>query len=257
MKKLLQGIFLGLSLILPGMSGGTALVIMGIYTRVLDDISRLNFKPYITFGFGTAGGLLLWSSVVSHMLDNWPETTHSFLLGALWASAPLLLQDEKKRLQIPFTWKRTALLLGGIAAGLAIAVEPLAVFRPGNPESFLIIFLAGVISSATMLIPGLSGSAVLLILGIYHEILGFLRHLTWIPLGVFALGCITGLFGLAHLLQLLFLRYRPAFSYFISGLIIGSGRTLFPAEINPAVLLAAAAGAYIVTKWGGGKGRPG
>ena len=251
MKKLLQGIFLGLSLILPGMSGGTAFVIMGMYTRVLDDISSINLKPYIIFGIGTGGGLLLWAFVVSHLLEKWPEPVYAFLLGALWASAPLLLTNRENRLSIPFTWKRTLYLLGGVFIGLVIAVEPLAVFCLGDPGSFPVIFLAGAISSATMLVPGVSGSAVLLILGIYHEILGFLRHFTWIPLGVFALGCLLGLFGLARLLRYVYMRYQSFFSFFIAGLIIGSGRTLFPTHISPVVFATALAGAYVVTKWGG------
>ena len=251
MKKLLQGIILGLSLILPGMSGGTAFVIMGMYTRVLDDISSFNLKPYLIFGIGTGGGLLLWAFVISHLLDNWPEPVYAFLLGALWASAPLLLKNRENRLNMPFTWKRTLTLLGGVIIGLVIAVEPLAVFQLGNPESFPVVFFAGAISSATMLIPGVSGSAVLLILGIYHEILGFLRHFAWIPLGIFSLGCVLGLLGLARLLKYAYLRYQHFFSFFISGLIIGSGRTLFPTEITPVVFAAALAGAYAVTRWGG------
>lgn len=251
MKKLLQGVFLGLSLILPGMSGGTAFVIMGMYTRVLDDISSLNLKPYITFGIGTGSGLLLWAFVVSHLLDKWPEPVYAFLLGALWASAPLLLKNRDNRLSMPFTIKRTLYLAGGICVGLVIAVEPLAVFQIGNPESFPVIFIAGVISSATMLIPGVSGSAVLLILGIYHEVLSFLRHFAWLPLGIFVMGCVFGLVGLARLLSVIYVRHKPFFSFFISGVIIGSGRTLFPAEINPVVFIAAIAGAFIITTWGG------
>ncbi len=251
MKKLLQGMFFGLSLILPGMSGGTAFVMMGMYTRVLDDLSSLNFKPYLGFGLGTGGGLLLWAFVVSHLLETWPGPVHAFLLGALWASAPLLLKDRDQRLHTPFTAMRSVYLLAGLLLGLAIAVEPLAVFQLGNPRAYPVVFLAGVISSATMLIPGVSGSAVLLILGMYYEILGFLRQFAWLPLGIFVLGCVLGILGLARFLHFFYLRYRSFFSFFVAGLIIGSGRTLFPAEITPAVFLAAAAGALIVTKWGG------
>jgi len=251
LKKLLQGIFFGLSLILPGMSGGTAFVMMGMYTRVLDDLSSLNFKPYLIFGLGTGGGLLLWAFVVSHLLETWPGHVHAFLLGALWASAPLLLKDRDQRLHTPFTAMRTVYLLVGLLVGLAIAVEPLAVFQLGNPRAYPVVFLAGVISSATMLIPGVSGSAVLLILGMYYEILGFLRQFAWLPLGIFVLGCVLGILGLARLLHFFYMRYRSFFSFFVAGLIIGSGRTLFPAEITPVVFFVAAAGALIVTKWGG------
>lgn len=251
MKKLLQGMFLGLSLILPGMSGGTAFVIMGIYNQVLEDIASLNLRPYITFGLGVGGGLVIWAYFFSHLLDSWPEPSYAFLLGALWASAPLLLKDRDNRLVIPFTWKRFFYLAGGALLGLLIALEPLGMFHLGNPESLPVIFAAGIISSATMLIPGISGSAILLILGIYHEILGFLRFFTWLPLSVFALGCGLGLIVLARVISLIYKRYRPFFSFFIAGLIIGSGRALFPDNISIPVFIAALAGAFIVTKWGG------
>ncbi len=247
MKKFLQGIFMGFALILPGLSGGTAFIILGLYRQILLDLATFNLKPYITFAAGTAAGLLFWAHSLHHLLNVWPQVIYSFLLGALWASAPLILRINK----CTFSKKRSVYLIWGTVLGWIIAIEPLAVLPLGEYTSNVVIFLAGIVSSATMLIPGISGSAVLIIMGVYRDILDFLRNLDWLPLLIFAAGCIIGLFGLARIIALVFQRYKGFFSFFTAGMILGSGRTLFPAELHISVILAAAAGALIVTIWGG------
>ena len=245
MKNFLKGIVLGFALILPGLSGGTAFLIMGMYKQILRDLAFFNLRPYITFAMGAGVGLLFWAFFLSHLLNEWPELVFPFLLGALWASAPLILKINK----ISFSPERGVYLLTGTCVGWILAVEPLATFSLGETKIFLVLFLAGLIASATMLIPGVSGSAVLLILGVYHDILLFLNSFELVPLAFFTAGCIGGLFGLARLLLLAYERYKGFFSYFTAGLILGSGRTLFPAQLNLSAIIAILTGAVLITLW--------
>ncbi len=250
MKSFFQGLLLGFAVILPGISGGTAFIILGLYDQVLTDLASLRIKPYLIFSLGTATGLFLWALFFQQLLTSYPPLLFSFLLGALWASAPLVLKYSRQTLG-GFSWKKPVYLLAGALVGWLVAVEPFAKLTLKNTESLVVLFLAGAISSATMLIPGISGSAVLLILGLYEDILHILRYVQLLPLAVFSIGCIVGIVGLAKVLLLFFRRFQTFSGFFTAGLILGSGRTLFPSEISPAVILAAICGALTVSLWGG------
>lgn len=247
MKSFFQGLLLGVTVILPGVSGGTALIILGLHEQVLTDLASLRIRPYLTFGLGTAISLFLWAFFFQRLLISYPPLLYAFLLGALWASAPLVLKYSK---QGRFSWKKPVYLFAGALVGWLAAVEPLAKLTLNNTESLAVLFLAGAISSATMLIPGISGSAVLLILGLYEDILHILRYFQLLPLAVFSSGCIVGIVGLAKVLLLFYRRFQTFSVFFTAGLILGSGRTLFPSEISPAVVLAAVCGALTVSLWG-------
>ena len=134
--------------------------------------------------------------------------------------------------------------------GWVLAMEPPAGLSFENPQSLITLFLAGAVSSGTMLIPGISGSAVLLMLGLYEDVLHILRFVKLIPLIIFSIGCIGGVLGLARVLLLLCSRYQTFFSFFTAGLILGSGRALLPPEINFTIVLFAICGAALVSLWG-------
>lgn len=244
MKNFLKGIFLGFALILPGMSGGTAFLILGMYRQVLKDLSSFNLKPYLILGVGTGAGLLLWSFSLNHLLFRWPELVYSFLLGAVWASAPLIFRNSRK---ISFLSFKGLYSLLGVACGWFLAARPLSEAPVGESISLPMVFTSGIIASATMLIPGLSGSTALVIMGVYHHIINILSNMQLLPLLVFGTGCIVGVFGLARLLLFVYNRYTELFAFFIAGLIIGSGRILFPEQVTFPILSTAMAGALIVT----------
>lgn len=249
LKRFFHGVLFSLSIILPGISGGTVLLVFGFYERVLADLVALRIRPYITFGIGTLTGLFLWAFFFQKLITSYPPLVYSFLLGALWASAPLVLKHNAQTLN-DFLFKKIVFLLLGILSGWLFAIESPAGLLSENPQSLLMLFGAGAISSATMLIPGISGSAVLLVLGLYDDVLQILTLAKLVSLLVFAAGCTVGIWGLARVLLLLCRRYQMFFSFFTAGLILGSGRALFPPEINLMVILFAVCGAIMVSLWG-------
>jgi putative membrane protein len=102
------------------------------------------------------------------------------------------------------------------------------------------------------MIPGIPGSSVLIVLGIYDDILHSLATLDWINLVIFSVGTLAGIFGLANALDKFYSRYPALIGWFFSGLIIGSGRMLLPTGVgNPvSVVIAAIAGFALVWWWG-------
>ncbi len=252
LKKLLQGIFLGVFIVLPGMSGGTAFLILGIYKKVLRDFASLNLKPYAGLGMGAVIGVASSVMLMGYFFEKQPTYTLPLILGALWGSAPLLLKENNalREKSLPLTSK-FLFLLAGAALGWTLGIEPPSVHPAGDTSSYVFLLLAGVIASSTMLIPGISGSAVLIVLGVYGDLLLYLRQMEAFPLLFFGAGCIGGLLGLPGLVLKLFHRSRSFFSFFVAGLILGSGRALFPEELTLTAVILTAAGFLVVAKWGG------
>lgn len=249
----LKGIFLGISIILPGMSGGTAFLILGMYNRILTDLSSFNFKPYITFALGSAAGLLAFAFIVSHLIAEWPQQMFSFLLGALWASAPLILRNSDS---FSFTLNKGIYSIGGVLLGTLLTLHPLGSLPLGSAGSQGVLLAGGFISSVAMLIPGVSGSALLILLGIYHDVLQMLKGIQLLQLTMFITGGALGILLLSRVLLTLYHRHKGFFSFFVAGLIIGSGFAVFPSEIDIFSIGAAAAGAFVVSKWGGARKEP-
>ena len=249
MKRFFQGFLLSFTIILPGISCGTVFLFLGIYEHILADLAALRFRPYLILGLGTATGLFLWSFFFQKLIDSYPPVVFSFLLGALMASAPIVLKSNSQSLR-DFSWKKPVYLCAGALIGWLAAAEPLGSLTIKSSHSLIILFLAGAISSATMLIPGISGSAVLLILGLYEDVLEILSYMRLIPLTLFLTGCIAGLLGLSKVLLLLCKRYQTFFIFFTAGLILGSGRALLPPEITPGAVISAVCGALTISFFG-------
>ena len=239
----LRGIILGVGVIIPGVSGGTIMVIFGMYEKMLRDLLRFHMKPYIAMGIGALVGVFVGGALLSFLFDRHPDPTYGFILGCLFMSIPLILQRTKG-----FTRNRMILLINGAILSFSLLELP-AVFTVGAltiPQ----IFLAGFISSATMMIPGVSGSAILIVLGLYESILEAVREFQMGTLVVFVTGAATGVFLLAKVLKTLFALYMSEILFFFSGLIIGSFKMLMPASIGFFPLVTFGLGLALVYRFG-------
>lgn len=246
MDMIIKGIILGFIVVLPGMSGGTLLLIMGIYEKLLRDLSRLRILSWIPFIFGAGGGILLSGIALTWMLQEYRDIVSAFLLGSILASVKPVLGEH-----FQFSTLRTVLFLVGGALGLLLAGEPIGIVDEMVAPSLGLLFFGGAVASAAMLVPGIPGSSMLIVLGIYDSILRSLARLDWVTLVVFAAGAVVGIFGLANALDKLFTRYRAPLGWFFAGLIIGSGRMLLPAFDTPVlIVLAMVVGFSAVWIWG-------
>jgi putative membrane protein len=230
---------MGAADIVPGVSGGTVAFITGIYPRLLHSIRSFDlaalrlllrgelraawqhvdasFLTWLLAGIGTS--IFTLARVLGWLLNHYPEPLWAFFFGLILASAFMLLR------QVP-VWNMArvlALLLGTLAA-LAIALAPRAGFLGGHPG----VFLAGFIAICAMILPGISGSFILLLLGMYTAVLTAIRSFDLVFLGVFALGAAGGLLCFSRLLDWLLSRYRGATIAVLTGFLFGSLAAVWP-----------------------------
>ncbi|HSW35375.1 MAG TPA: DUF368 domain-containing protein [Candidatus Limnocylindrales bacterium] len=229
LTKLLQGVFIGVTFTLPGLSAGTVILILGFYYELLDDLSRMNLKPYLPHMLGAASGALAGIYAISYLLVHYNAILTSFLLGMLLASVPVVIKHRQKgKLTIG------PLILGGAGFIITwfIVGDPTTTFTVLPPGGYFHFFLGGSLASATMLLPGVSGSSVLIIMNLYDDVIHVFSNWEWQKLAFLTAGFAVGIFGLARLLSALYRRYNSAITFLLTGLIIGSARALLPTQFT-------------------------
>lgn len=234
----LTGFLMAMADTMPGLSGGTICFIMGFYDQFLTSIKNLLHKEtrtqailfLVKMGVGWLVGLVVGVLVISKLLRNYPYMMISFFLGLVLVSIPVTFKEETKYLKhLPD--------LIFLAIGLIIVVA-LSSFGSGLNLDFstsiplwfyAYAFIVAMIAISAMLLPGISGSTVLLIFGIYTVIINNLKALltnfnfaAFSLLVVFGLGIIIGVFSISKVISNAFKHHRGKVLYFIMGLMIGS-----------------------------------
>ena len=245
---LIKGIILGTGVIIPGISGGTIMMAFGMYEKMLEDLLKFHISPYITIGFGALIGVFTGSFVFSYLFEFHRNPTSAFILGCLLMSIPFILKRSKGYAKADVS----LFVIGGILSFILMGMPTLL---EGGTISGGQTFLAGFISSSTMMIPGVSGSAVLIILGIYEEMLLIINEFQLLNLAIFMVGATAGVFILAKVLKAIFATHESKIMFFFSGLILGSSRILFPSEFEILSFITFLLGVGIVYKWGNFKYR--
>lgn len=233
----IRGILMGSADIVPGVSGGTIALITGIYERLIYSISKINFKflkplvkldlkgfwrellDEIDFGFfiplvlGIAIAMVTIAKVVTYCMDVYPALTYAFFLGLIIASAYILLKKIPK-LQI----KHIAfVILGFVLAYIFVSLNPIAA-----NHSLPVLFISGLIAICAMILPGISGSFLLLLLGQYEYMLTALHELHFTELIVFIVGALIGILGFSKLLNYLLKKYEEVTMAFLIGVMLGT-----------------------------------
>ncbi|KYN91226.1 hypothetical protein ATY35_01175 [Vibrio cidicii] len=239
LSTFLKGLAMGAADVVPGVSGGTIAFITGIYDTLLESIRRINpsiFRLWKAQGFKAAfkhingfflialfGGVLTsiatLAKLITWMLANHPIPIWSFFFGLILVSVyHILRQVERKDVA------RFALLLFGIVFAYSITVlKPLHL----EPTS-LNVLLAGAIAICAMILPGISGSFILLLIGMYAPVLGAVKNVQLDILGLFLAGCVAGLLTFSHVLSWLLRRFRDFTLMFLTGLMIGTLPKIWP-----------------------------
>ena len=238
----LKGFILGIANIIPGVSGGTLAITLGIYEELIDVISHVfsnlkkNLKFLIPIGIGAVLSVLLMSKLINYSLDKFPIPTTLFFIGLIVGGVPLIYKRvEKNKLNIknacafliPFILVVTMAFMkdGNYAVDLSNA----------NPVMLIVLFLVGTVAAATMVIPGISGSFVLMLLGFYKPILNTISNITDFSLLThnimilvpFLLGVVIGIVLIAKLIEYLLKKHKVITYYSILGFITASIISLF------------------------------
>lgn len=242
-KSMLKGMVIGIANIIPGVSGGTMMVSMGIYDKLIHCITHLfsEFKKSVMFLFPIAIGMgvaIVASSFgLEWLFGHYPVQTNLLFIGLVLGGLPAIWKNVKDN-SVRLGHVLAGLLFFALVVGLALMGEKegAAANLSFNLINVIKLFGVGIIASATMVIPGVSGSMMLLLMGYYNPILttinDFFRSLAafdmqgilagcsvLIPFGV---GVVVGIFAIAKLIEIIFAKF-PLYAYWaIIGLIVAS-----------------------------------
>ena len=235
----LKGLFMGSADIVPGVSGGTIALITGIYERLISAISSIRFsflKPLLKGNFtdfkeklieeidfelfiplllGIGIAFIILAKVINYLLDTQTAYTFSFFLGLILASAYILYTKLEN-----FNIKLIIIsVIGIILSYIFVGLNPIA-----TNHSLVVIFISGLIAICAMILPGISGSFLLLLLGQYQYMLNALNSRNLIEILVFGIGALIGILGFSKLLNYLLERYESATMAFLIGIMVGTLR---------------------------------
>ncbi len=242
-KSILKGMVIGIANIIPGVSGGTMMVAMGIYDKLIHCITHLfsEFKKSVLFLFpiliGMGIAIIASSFGLEYLFANFPIQTNLLFIGLIVGGLPAIWKNVKGN-KVQTGHVLAFVLFFALVAGLAILgeTEGSAADLSFSFLNIVKLFGVGIIASATMVIPGVSGSMVLLLIGYYNPILtainDFIRALVSFDMngilagfGVlvpFGIGVVVGVFAIAKLIEIIFEKF-PLYAYWaIIGLIVAS-----------------------------------
>lgn len=236
-KNIYRGILMGISDLIPGVSGGTIAFILGIYDRLLEAISGFfsrDWKKHLGFlvplGLGIGITLLLFSRVIEYLLEQHYEATQFFFMGLIIGVIPYIMKQAEVKKN--FT-SRHLIILVVIGAALAVTAfipteDNLAPITSLTVPVFFLLFFSGWLASMAMLLPGISGSFILLLLGVYSTAINALSSLN-IPIALaIGAGVIVGFIVSSKAIQYLLEHFTYVTYAAIIGLILGSLFVVFP-----------------------------
>lgn len=236
----LKGMAMGAADVVPGVSGGTIAFISGIYEELLNSISSFNFSLINVFkneGFksiwikvngnflvslfvGILISVLSLAKLIESMLENHPIVIWSFFFGLVLASIIYIGKQITKWTKGSFL----CLILGAILAFYITTLNPMV---SANSSPWF-LFLAGMIAICAMILPGISGSFILVLLGAYKPVLNALNTKDFVSIIIFLVGAILGLLSFSRMLKWLFSTYKNYTLATLTGFIIGSLNKIWP-----------------------------
>ncbi|MBR0407762.1 MAG: DUF368 domain-containing protein [Clostridia bacterium] len=280
-NKLLRGVVIGVANIIPGVSGGTMMVSMGIYDTLIHCITHL-FKEFkksiltlLPYAIGMLIGILALASAINWGLENHPLPTNTLFIGLILGGlGPLVKKIDRKKINaasvIAFVALFALIIWMGFQNKDSIQNADTIDMNLGQ---MLVMVVMGVIASGTMIIPGVSGSLVLMLLGYYKAVTGALKtvasglvHFDFAALGQplmmllpFVLGIVLGIFGVAKAIEWLTAKYPTATYCGVLGLVVASpislliqtnmaGVTLVTVLVSVGMFIVGFAAAYLLAK---------
>lgn len=252
----LKGLWIGGTMTVPGISGGSMAMILGIYDRLIFAVNhavRLHKDSIlflIEFLAGAAAGMVLFSKSLLHLLEQYPMIMQYFFIGCVIGGAPMIFCAAKVK---KFTWKAIAYPVLGILLVYLISLLPPGLFSSSAHQGIGGIFLqlaGGIIIAIALVLPGISVSQMLLMLGLYEEVMQSISTFHILPILPLGIGVVLGTLLTAKAMEQA-MKKAPQFTYLVVlGFIFGSVPELFPGVPSGITiifsLLMAAAGFFAV-----------
>lgn len=238
----LKGMIIGIANIIPGLSGGTMAISVGVYEKLISTISNFfkkfkeTFKENMIFlipiGLGAVVGVVGFSKLLEFLLNNYDMPTKFAFIGLILGSFPLIFKNANKD-----GFKKINIIPLVITFGIGLTLTILEALGITGAEvsgfdinfvNVILLFFYGFIAAGTMVIPGISGSFVLLLMGVYSAVLGAVSNLNIPVLIPFAFGAVAGVLVLAKVLDTLLKKFHGQTYYAIIGFIIGALPAIYP-----------------------------
>ena len=244
----LKGMAMGISDLIPGISGGTIALLLGIYKDFISSLKSINYKSFIYLVrldfkklnnqlnlcfllpvfFGILSSIFIFSSFISFLLLDYKVHLFSFFFGLIFFSSIRLISSLKPTSTLDFFT---------VFVGLVIGLSFFFVSSLSTSNSIFSIFLAGFIAISAMLLPGISGSYILLILGKYEFMLDSISSFNWINILIFSLGAIAGILSFSKMIHYLLKNYYRSTIFFLSGLMMGALNKVWPWQLDNKIVL--------------------
>jgi len=245
----LKGFAMGAANVIPGVSGGTMALLTGIFTRLIDSLNalmeietwklllqgkvkdfwaRIDGRFLLALAVGVVVSVFTLAKVMKYVLQVHPVQTWGFFFGMIAASAVVMLLGIKGWKGSDFIW----LILGAVLGVLICTLSPTE-----TPDDLWFIAVCGAVAVCTMILPGVSGSFILLIFGKYDYIMTAISDLNWPVLIVFALGCAVGILAFSKFLHWTLARYEKQTMLILVGFVLGSLVKVWPWNDASAIAL--------------------
>lgn len=234
-----KGIAMGIANVIPGVSGGTIALITNIFERLINSLKSFDLKAiklffggkwkefvqYTDFYFlmsvlaGVGFGIIAFAKLLTFLFEKYPIFVWAFFLGLIAASVYFVAKTVKK-------WKIDVIISFVVGTAIAVIITTLNPAKENN--SFVYLTIAGAVAICSMILPGLSGSYVLVLMGVYTLTLRAVDDLNLSVLVPIAIGCVVGLLAFSHFLSWLFRKFKDQTLAILAGFILGSVSILWP-----------------------------
>lgn len=233
-KNFFKGVAMSISQIVPGVSGGTIAMILGIYDKLLHAVNNIfkdfknQYRILLQVGIGAVVGILLFSNIVKTLFDNYPIPIGYLFIGVILGGAPLMYRKatvkgiNKKSLLYLVLGILIVLMMGSPNNDASAIITSLSLFN------FIWLFIGGVVVAVALILPGISGSFMLYILGLYNTVITAVVKFNIPILIPIVLGGIVGTLLTARIIEVLLNKFPEQTYILIFGFILGSVFSVFP-----------------------------
>jgi putative membrane protein len=237
-----RGVLMGAADAVPGVSGGTIAFMTGIYEELISSLKKCSSAPKIlvtqginatwlhingsfllTLFSGVIISLVSISRLVVFLLDNYPALLWAFFFGLIMAGVWSVIRHID-RWSLPVI---SAFVFGAVGAYWITMISPTSI-----ESTPLIVFFSGMLAICAMILPGISGSFILLLLGMYGPMMNAIKEFQFFTLGCFAAGCVAGLISFSHVLSWMFQHHKTPTLALLGGFMLGSLNKVWPWKIT-------------------------
>lgn len=231
---LFKGMIIGATMLVPGVSGGTMAIILGIYDKMVSTVSSFmkdKKRNFVILSLCAAGGVLgmfLFSKPLMLVIETYPMPSMYFFMGAVVGSVPLIFRMSKLK---KFSIRGLMYIMIGAAFVLALAYIPVDTGESaakGGIEGIVFLLVAGLVAAAALILPGISVSFVLLVIGLYDETVSAISSMYLPYLAPLGAGLIIGILLITKVLERAMESYPQPTCLIILGFVLGSITEVFP-----------------------------